>query len=696
MNKYFTLIVALLISHFSFSQASGHVWTFDCNLEQWSDFGHSREFKAKHQLANESINSGHLEFVHQDGDYDNWLFGPATLSINANENKHIHFSLNISEGGSIPESGIGALLVWTPAGNINILYTKSFQLISGQQDYHIDLSNHADWNGNINLNRIHFPQGDFRGEGYTPETAVYKLDWLAVVPESIFPTPLQDTSPECIPEQPVLSNPESVVFGNRVSMKANFKGNFASTRIKLWQQGADTLFRNQQITNETALYFSFYDLEPSTNYSWIIEASNSEGTATTEMQTFTTESQLAEEMPMKYWMTPGPFLLTENVNDHLFDQDNWEETADLVDVYKIHGAFFNSAPQFYRLNIPKLIYTINKNRMRLAWETIVQGERDGPAYADDILDMIALIAENGGKLEFLTWDGMMFRCFYASHTGTLFRSPEEGLEVVAEACRIVKNAYPEFEIIPLPNLPNWDVKDTNGNIVPHNADDWATTTDVPSWDYLCGIFLEKANQKGVDINFIEIDHPFNYYHRISRAVSVQRVSAINDYCNQYDMEMIHIINSSGFGQITTEQEDARFKADCMQYLQDLKEDGLFPKYIDVESWYPYPQYLTPETRENSFTNVLRDLGNYFSCVSEGNDDCLTTKIEDLPEVMVMPYPNPTSGTLFLEKMQDYKVYNMMGKLIDEGVDKQLNLSMKPSGIYILRVKNQSIKIILNH
>ena len=696
MNKLLILFVALLLGHPSFSETKVYVWTFDCSKEDWANFGHSREFKTQHQLTTESVKSGHLEFTHQVGDFDNWLFGPTSLSINANENKHVHFSLTANEVGSIPENGIGALLVWTPAGNINILHTKSFKLISGQHVYHIDLSDHADWKGNINLNRIHFPQGDFRNEGYTPETAVYALDWFAIVPESNFSTPTQDTLTECIPQQPMLSNPQSVIFGNRVSMKADFSGNIASTKIKLWQQEGDTLVRNQEIYNESTLYFSFYDLKPDKNYYWKIEASNLVGTAATQIQTSATESPLAEDMPMRYWMTPGPFLLTENVNDHLFDQNNWEETAALVDVYKIHGAFFYGIPPFYELNIPKLIYAINKNQMRLAWETIVQGERDGVAYADDIIQMIELIKENGGKLEFLTWDGMMFRCFYASHSNTKFRTPEEGLEVVAEACRIVKNAYPDFEIIPLPNLPNWNVKDANGNIVPYNAGDWSTMTGVPSWDYLCDIFLEKAKQKGVDINFIEIDHPFNYYHRTSREVSAQRISAIDDYCKRHDMELIHIINSTGFGEISTEQEDARFKAECMQYLQDLNEDGLFPTYIDVESWYPYPQYLTPETKENSFTNVLRDVGNYFSCVSNGNKPCQVPGLEDLPEQVIRPFPNPTSGMLYFEKMQAFRVYNMMGRLIDEGLAKQVNLSSEPSGIYVLRIGNQSLKIIISH
>lgn len=35
-------------------------------------------------------------------------------------------------------------------------------------------------------------------------------------------------------------------------------------------------------------------------------------------------------------------------------------------------------------------------------------------------------------------------------------------------------------------------------------------------------------------------------------------------------------------------------------------------------------------------------------------------------------------------------------LLDEGFDNQLNLGREPSGIYMLRIKNQSIKIIVSH
>ena len=84
---------------------------------------------------------------------------------------------------------------------------------------------------------------------------------------------------------------------------------------------------------------------------------------------------------MKFWMTPSPFKLTESINDHLFKSDHWKETAMLVDVFKIHGAILSSQWPFQRLNVPMLVYTCNKHRMRIAWENIVAGNREGEAYA---------------------------------------------------------------------------------------------------------------------------------------------------------------------------------------------------------------------------------------------------------------------------------------------------------------------------
>ncbi|MEN8157725.1 MAG: sialate O-acetylesterase [Bacteroidota bacterium] len=218
------IILGLLLS-FSLSnaQADPYVWTFNRDLDQWGDLSsHSWAFLTTHQFPNETLNSGHLELKHPAGSVQNWIFGPTSLSLNIDELKHVHFSLTLNNGGDIPESGITALLVWTPAGNMEILYTQAFQLYSGQKEYHIDLSSHADWNGDININRIHLPHGDFTGAGYTPETAVYALDWFAISAEAVFDTPVQDVRELWLP----------AIFSDNMVLQQN-------SDVTIWGETAD-------------------------------------------------------------------------------------------------------------------------------------------------------------------------------------------------------------------------------------------------------------------------------------------------------------------------------------------------------------------------------------------------------------------------------------------------------------------------
>lgn len=694
MKKKISIFLYLtLICSCAHSQNTKYLWTFDCNQQLWGVFEHSMSFNVSFKLPNQTLNSSHLEFRHRAGQTSNWLFGTTDSPINADENKFLHFSLTLSNAGQIPTGGIPALFVWTAPGDWSKLYTKPFQIFSGQKDYMIDLSNHADWKGIVTINRFHFPSNDQTANGYTPETAVYSLDWFAAASDAMYRTPTQDTSAACKQELAILTNPESVVFGNRVSMKIGINGILATLKMKLWDVGGDTLVSERLNSDGTELYFSFCDLKTGTDYEWKLQASNKAGTVNSDVKSFTTENKPAEDMPMKYWMTPSPFDLMENVNDHLYGLDNWKEAAAMAHVYKIHGATYYGTDQFDTLNFPKLIYAANKHRLRLALEAVVGGNNSGQTYANVILSRVKEIENLGGKIEFFTWDGMMFRNFYDTNKSTKFRSVEEGLEAVAEATRIIKEQYPGFEIIPLPNLPNWDIKDANGQIIVHNAGDWAGKTGVPSWDYLSDIYLGKIAEKGIKINFIEIDHPFNYY-QIGRANSAKRILAIDDYCRKNNLELIHIINTA-VGEMPIDVTDAKFKSDCLQYLKDLKLDGISPEYIDLESWYPYPQYLTPETKENSFTNVLRDLGRDFIKNPTGVSWFRKSEASNMNSIQV--YQNPATNLLTVNSQQTKvdvtTICDSVGRTVYVNNEsfigvKTFNLALK-RGIYLIKLKGKA-------
>ena len=604
--KLFTLFMVLL----SVSMLNAQTWTFDCDQEGWGERAHPQSITATHQLTSSSVNSGHIEMTTFAGLTHGWMFGP-TEAIDADVYRYLHLSLTVEDANELPDEGLDANIIIGDAADQN-LSGLGFKIFKGQKNYTIDLSDHSDWMGTKYINRIHFPNKS--GDGYNIENAVYRLDWIAISDNSNMSEPVQDTSTACIAETPVLGAIESVVFCNRVSFKTSLSGTFADATLKIWKDSEDPIEHTRKISAPGVVYLSTYDLDLNTTYNYTIELHNSAGSDLSAVMQFTTEGELAEDQPANYWMTPSPFDLIENASDDLLDNDTWTEAAALAQVFKIHGAAYpgNSHPGTYNYDLPKLIYTVNKYRMRLAYEDVASGNKNGQEIANGIFTKIEDIDAYGGKLEFLTWDGIFLHSFNLHQTKENFRTPDEGIEEVAEAVKLVKDQYPDFEMIPLPNLPNWDVTDADGNTVPHNAgNNSAPEIANATWNELCDLFLEKMANKGVanPINFIEIDHPFNYYTK-GRETSKQRVQAIKDYCTENNLELMVIINTSvsGMGQ---EETDAQFKESCLQYLDYLREDGIDPQYIDVESWYPYPQYLVPETKENSFTNVIRDLGKKF-------------------------------------------------------------------------------------
>jgi hypothetical protein len=580
-------------------------WTFDCNSQGWGEYNHTNSFSTLHLLADEFVSSGHLELKHKTGATSSWLFGPTKDTINADKYKYLHFSLSLQNAGNIPESGVGALFVWDVSGNMSVLKSKSFMLKKGQNEYTIDLSTDANWKGNVYINRIHFPQGDQTSLGYTPVTAVYRLDWILLSNKATYTAPIQDTTSACTPTIPILSETiVPVVFGNRVSFKTSFSGSRCDVKLKLWINPGDTIVKTQTLFKEGNIYLNCFDLALNTTYNYCIELKNPAGATKSAIKQITTGAKAVEDMPVNYWMTPSPFILTENAVDHLYDNDNWKEAAEFVQVYKIHGATLRDDPtdNFYSQDFPKLFYMLNKNKMRLALEQVIAGNYSGQDYANMISNYVEIFAKFGGKLEYITVDGMLLRSHVATNPEILaFRTKEEGIEAEAECTRIVQEKYPYLHIIPLFNLPNWDVKDATGKLILHNAGNWTSACNVQSLNDLMDIYFSKLAQKNTQIKYVEIDHPYSYY-LTGRANSALRVKAINDYCVAHNVKLIIIVNN------TKDDATISFKKGCLDFYDALKQDGNKPEFVDVESWYEFPQYLVPETKENSFTNTLRDLG----------------------------------------------------------------------------------------
>ena len=65
----------------------------------------------------------------------------------------------------------------------------------------------------------------------------------------------------------------------------------------------------------------------------------------------------------------------------------------------------------------------------------------------------------------------------------------------------------------------------------------------------------------------------------------------------------------------------------------------------------------------------------------------------IEESLVVIYPNPTTGKIYLETESDIKLYNQQGRLLQETFTNQLDLSNYPQGVYLLQVNGSWNKVI---
>jgi hypothetical protein len=84
----------------------------------------------------------------------------------------------------------------------------------------------------------------------------------------------------------------------------------------------------------------------------------------------------------------------------------------------------------------------------------------------------------------------------------------------------------------------------------------------------------------------------------------KRLHTFNVYCKKNNIEPIFIVNTAG----CVDDVDKCFYDGVIDFLIQLEEDGIEFNYYDIESWYTFPLYFTPEDKEYSFTNTLLDAG----------------------------------------------------------------------------------------
>ena len=83
-----------------------HIWTFDCDEQQWGSTNHSRQFDQDHILSGPNQDQGRLILYHTYTSVSDWLFAPPKLNVNADQLKYVLFSMEGRYLGDLPQNGV--------------------------------------------------------------------------------------------------------------------------------------------------------------------------------------------------------------------------------------------------------------------------------------------------------------------------------------------------------------------------------------------------------------------------------------------------------------------------------------------------------------------------------------------------------------------------------------------------------------
>ena len=213
----------------------------------------------------------------------------------------------------------------------------------------------------------------------------------------------------------------------------------------------------------------------------------------------------------------------------------------------------------------------------------------------------------GGKVDFLDIDGPIRRLMHPENRsdGRRFDSIDKAADELVDALRLHRQAHPETKYWLLTNFPNWGWR---GDVSYHARG--PQRQDYGDYDQVVRTVLQKLNAAGIPLDGVTVDNPYDYLVGEHRSVNMAdpksvdwlgRVRAYEDFARQQGLTFNLIVNSERGGQ----QSDDLFCRETLQMVDAYLKSGGRPTRWFVQSWYPYPKQMTPETAPHTMTALVK-------------------------------------------------------------------------------------------
>jgi hypothetical protein len=156
----------------------------------------------------------------------------------------------------------------------------------------------------------------------------------------------------------------------------------------------------------------------------------------------------------------------------------------------------------------------------------------------------------------------------------------------------------------LSNFPNWGWR---GDVSYHARG--PHRQDYGDYDQVVRVVLSKLKTAGISLDGVTVDNPYDYLIGAHRSVNlpdptsvdwIGRVRSFEDFASENRLAFNLIVNSERGGK----ESDERFYRETLQMVDAYLRAGGKPTRWFVQSWYPYPKEMTPESAPHSMTALV--------------------------------------------------------------------------------------------
>jgi len=231
-------------------------------------------------------------------------------------------------------------------------------------------------------------------------------------------------------------------------------------------------------------------------------------------------------------------------------------------------------------------------------------ETNGEVSAGIEIPKLRRWTDVGGELDFLDIDGAVRRIMHPKDKQG-FATIEEAVAQLVVYLKAVREVYPDIGFFALTNFPNWGYR---GDVSYHargpERQDWGDYYDVIT------TIIEMTKEAGVPITGLTCDNPYEYAIGVRKSATLEdptevdwlaRVRDLEELVEGEGLEFNLICNSEAGGQESAQA----FYERTLEFLDTYMEAEGTPRRYVIQSWYPHPKKLVPETEDYTLTALVK-------------------------------------------------------------------------------------------